>query len=87
MDFATLAEPLNWLTSKEEEFVWREAQGSASSTLQTMMVEAQELAYLVSSTEHMLDTGAIADGAGGVLSLSQRRGGSGRLSRPLPRYA
>lgn len=67
-DFATLARPLNGLTSNWEEFVWGEVQQRAFSTLQAMMVEVLALACPEASKEYLLDTDTSADGVGEALS-------------------
>jgi hypothetical protein len=76
-DFATLARPLNRLTSKDVPFQWTEEEEKAFQDLRRLMTEAPVLAYPQPGVEYIVDTDASADGAGAV--LSQCLGGEERV--------
>ena len=67
-DFATLARPLNRLTSRDVPFEWKEDEEKAFQALRSLMIQAPVLAYPQPGIEYILDTDASADGAGAVLS-------------------
>ena len=76
-DFATVAKPLNRLTSSKPDFKWSAEEDLAFKTLKEAMATAPVLAYPNPQAPFILDTDASADGAGAV--LSQCLGGEERV--------
>ena len=66
-DFATLARPLNVLSSKEVKFQWGDKE-EAFQRLKTLLIEAPVLTYPDPSRQYILDTAASNEAAGAVLS-------------------
>ena len=67
-DFATIARPLNVLSSKDAKFQWGAPEQTAFERLKALLVEAPLLTYPDSSRQYILDTNASNDAAGVVLS-------------------
>ena len=70
-DFATVAGPLNALTSKNEDFIWSPPCQSAFDSLKVALVSAPILGYPDPKFPYILDTDASNWGAGTVLSQIQ----------------
>ena len=66
-DFATLARPLNVLSSKEVKFQWGDKE-ETFQRLKTLLIEAPVLTYPDPSRQYILDTAASNEAAGAVLS-------------------
>ena len=67
-DFATVAQPLTYLTSKGVPWKWEQEEQSAFEKLKEMLVTAPILGYPEPDSEYILDTDASACAVGGVLS-------------------
>ena len=67
-DFATIARPLNVLSSKEVRFQWGVEEETAFQRLKTLLIEAPVLTYPDPSRQYILDTDASNEAAGAVLS-------------------
>ena len=67
-DYATVAKPLNRLTSKGTVFEWGSEQEIAFQTLKAYITQSPVLAYPDFTKDFILDTDASLDGAGAVLS-------------------
>ena len=67
-DFATIARPLNLLTSKETPFKWDQPEEDAFQTLKELLTTAPVLTYPDPSRPYILDTDASNEAAGAVLS-------------------
>ena len=67
-DFATIARPLNILSSKEVQFQWGAEEETAFQRLKTLLIEAPVLTYPDPSRQYILDTDASNEAAGAVLS-------------------
>ena len=67
-DFATIARPLNILSSKEVKFQWGPAEETAFQQLRALLIEAPVLTYPDPSRQYILDTDASNEAAGAVLS-------------------
>ena len=67
-DFATIAKPLNILTSKEKAFHWGPEEEDAFQQLKRRMTDTPVLTYPDPSRAYILDTDASNDAAGAVLS-------------------
>ena len=67
-DFATIARPLNVLSSKEVRFQWGVEEETAFQQLKTLLIEAPVLTYPDPSRQYILDTDASNEAAGAVLS-------------------
>ena len=65
-DFATIARPLNVLSSKDAKFQWGEQ--TVFERLKALLVEAPVLTDPDSSRQYILDTDASNEAAGAVLS-------------------
>ena len=70
-DFATIAQPLHRLTSKETEWTWGEAEQCSFEQLKGRLVTAPVLGYPDPSKQYILDTDASGYGVGAVLSQEQ----------------
>ena len=70
-DFATIAQPLHRLTSKETEWTWGEAEQYSLKQLKGRLVAAPILGYPDPSKQYILDTDASGYGVGAVLSQEQ----------------
>ena len=70
--FATIAQPLHRLTSKEVEWSWEEAEQNSFELLQQKLVTAPVLGYPDPSQTYILDTDASGFGVGAVLSQEQQ---------------
>ena len=66
-DFATIARPLNVLSSKETRFQWGVPEQMAFERLKTLLVEAPVLTDPDSSSQYILDTDASNEAAGAML--------------------
>ena len=67
-NFATVAQPLSCLTSKDVPWHWGAKEQEAFKLLKTKLVSAPILGYLEAHGEYILDTDASAHGVRGVLS-------------------
>ena len=67
-DFATVAKPLNRLTSKKADFSWGEEEEFSFNQLREAMLSAPVLAYPSPEAGFIVDTDASNDAAGAVLS-------------------
>ena len=67
-DFATIARPLNILSSKATKFQWGTPEEAAFQRLKTLLMEASVLTYPDPSRQYILDTDASSEAAGAVLS-------------------
>ena len=69
--FATIAQPLHRLTSKEAEWSWEEAEQNSFELLQQKLMTAPVLGYPDPNQTYILDTDASGFGVGAVLSQEQ----------------
>ena len=83
-DFATIARPLNVLSSKEVKFQWGVEEETAFQQLKTLLIEAPVLTYPDPSRQYILDTDASNEAAGAV--LSQMVDGSTNVWSPHTRW-
>ena len=70
--FATIAQPLHRLTSKETDWSWKEAEQNSFELLQQKLMTAPVLRYPDPSQTYIFNTDASGFGVGAV--LSQERG-------------
>ena len=70
-EFATIAQPLHKLTSKEAEWKWGEAEQESFEELKLRLVSAPVLGYPDPTQTYILDTDASGFGVGAVLSQVQ----------------
>lgn len=70
-DYATIASPLNRLTSKKVQFEWNSEADDAFKKLKEIMTTPPTLAYPDPKEQYILDTDASLDGVGAVLSQIQ----------------
>ena len=75
--FATIAQPLHRLTSKEADWSWEEAEQNSFELLQQKLMTAPVLGYPDPNQTYILDTDASGFGVGAV--LSQEQGGVERV--------
>ena len=75
--FATIAQPLHRLTSKEADWSWEEAEQNSFELLQQKLMTAPVLGYPDPNQTYFLDTDASGFGVGAV--LSQKQGGVERV--------
>ena len=66
-DFATIARPLNVLSSKDTKFQWEAPKQMTFERLKALLVEAPVLTYTDPSRQYILDTDASNEAAGAVL--------------------